>query len=218
MTALDRATLGISLIIVIAGLAIFLAGPLEVMPYHYGADGQADAWAGREAIGAGIVVLGLLTGLFAGGMGAAARRAGDRARTRALRSGQLLILLSFLGLTLFAGVASVTGLTSLGSAVPMAALSTLFLLIGAILGRVGPNPVAGIRTPWSYKSRLAWDRSNRLAGRLLFLIGFLGLAAAPVAPQPLGYQVLVGAVLAAALLSVIESWRVWRSDPDRQPF
>ena len=49
MTALDRATLGISLIIVIAGLAIFLAGPLEVMPYHYGADGQADAWAGREA-------------------------------------------------------------------------------------------------------------------------------------------------------------------------
>ena len=28
----------------------------------------------------------------------------------------------------------------------------------------------------------------------------------------------VGAVLAAPLLSVIESWRVWRSDPDRQPF
>lgn len=218
MTAIDRATLGVSLLIVIAGAAIFLAGPAEVMPYHYGADGQADAWAGREAIGGGIAALGLLTGLFAGGMGAAARRAEDRARARALRSGQLLILLSFLGITLFAAASSLTGLTSLGAALPMAGLSALFLLIGAVLGRVGPNPVAGVRTPWSYKSRLAWDRSNRLAGRLFFLIGLVGLAAAPVAPQPLGYQGLVGAVLVAALWSVVESWRVWRTDPDRQPF
>jgi uncharacterized membrane protein len=218
MTAADRATIAVSLLIVAAGVSIFLAGPLEVMPYHFGADGQADAWAGREAIGGGIVVLGLLTGVFAGGMGVAARRAEDPARARALRFGQVMILLSFLGATLFAGVSSLTGLTSLGSAVPMAGLAALFLLIGAVLGRVGPNPVAGVRTPWSYKSRLAWDRSNRLAGRLFFLIGLVGLAAAPVAPQPLGYQVLIGAVRVAALLSVIESWRVWRADPDRQPF
>ena len=218
MTAIDRATLGVSLLIVAAGVWIFFAGPTEVMPYHFGADGQADAWAGREAIGPGIAVLGLLTGIFAGGMGAAARRAEDAARARSLRYGQLLILLTFLCVSLFSGVASLSGLTSLGSALPMAGLSVLFLVIGAVLGRVGPNPIAGVRTPWAYKSRLAWDRSNRLAGRLLFIIGLGGLAAAPVAPQPLGYQVLIGAVLIAAAWSVIESWRVWRTDPDRQPF
>ncbi|WP_298745806.1 SdpI family protein [uncultured Brevundimonas sp.] len=218
MTALDRATLGLSLLIVAAGAAIFLAGPLELMPYHFGPDGQADAWAGREAIGGGVVGLGLLTGVLAGGMGAAARRAQDRARARALRFGQLAILLTFLCLGLFFGAASLSGLTSLGSAVPMAGLSVLFLLVGAVLGRVGPNPIAGVRTPWSYKSRLAWDRSNRLAGRLLFVIGLAGLAAAPLAPQPLGYQLLIGAVLIAALWAVVESWRVWRTDPDRQPF
>ena len=218
MTAIDRATFGVSLLIVIAGVVIFLAGPAEVMPYHYGADGQADAWAGREAIGAGIVVLGLLTGLFAGGMGAAARRAGDRARARSLRFGQLLVLVTFLGATLFAGAVSLSGLVSLNAALPMAGLSTLFLLIGAVLGRVGPNPIAGVRTPWSYKSRLAWDRSNRLAGRLFFLIGLAGLVASPFAPQPLGPQILIGAVLAAAVWSAVESWRVWRTDPDRQPF
>lgn len=217
-SAADRATVAITLIIVAAGVGVFLAGPTGLMPYHFGADGQADAWAGREAIGGGIVALGLLTGIFAGGMGAAARRAEDRARARALRFGQLMILISFLGVSLFAGVSSVTGLISLGAAVPMAALSVLFLLIGAVLGRVGPNPIAGVRTPWSYKSRLAWDRSNRLAGRLFFLIGLIGLAAAPVAPQPLGYQILIGAVLVAAVLSAVESWRVWRADPDRQPF
>jgi uncharacterized membrane protein len=217
-SASDRATVVVTLLIVGAGVWIFLAGPTELMPYHFGPDGQADAWAGREAIGAGLVGLGLLTGLIAGGMGAAARRAEDPARTRALRSGQLLVLICLLGASLFAGVSSVSGLTSMSAALPMAAMSVFFLLIGAVLGRVGPNPVAGVRTPWSYKSRLAWDRSNRLAGRLLFLIGLTGLAAAPIVPQPLGYQLLIGAVVVAALLSVIESWRVWRADPDRQPF
>lgn len=217
-SAADRATLAITLMIVAAGVWIFFAGPLEVMPYHYGPDGQADAWAGREAIGLGIAVMGLLTGLFAGGMGVAARRAEDAARARSLRFGQLLILIVFLGLALFAGVSSVTGLTSMGAAAPMAGLSAFFLVIGSVLGRVGPNPIAGVRTPWSYKSRLAWDRSNRLAGRLLFLIGLAGVAAAPVAPQPLGYQAVIAAVILAAVVSVIESWRVWRADPDRQPF
>ena len=218
LAAADRATVGIALLIVAAGAGIAFAGPLELMPYHFGADGQADAWAGREAIGAGVAALGLLTGLLAGGMGVAAARAGNPARARALRVGQVLILLSLFGVSLFAGVSTVAGLTSLGSAAPMAGLAALFLLVGAVLGRVGPNPIAGVRTPWSYKSRLAWDRSNRLAGRLFFLIGLVGLAAAPVAPQPLGYRLLIGAVLLAAALSVIESWRVWRADPDRQPF
>lgn len=218
LSATDRATIVISLLIVAAGAGIAFAGPLELMPYHFGADGRADAWAGRQAIGSGVAVLGLLTGVLAGGMGVAAARAEDRARARALRFGQLLILLVFFTLTLFAGVSSVTGLVSLGAAAPMAGLSALFLIIGAVAGRVGPNPIVGVRTPWSLKSRLAWDRSNRLAGRLFFLIGLAGLAAAPVAPQPLGYQVLLGAVVGAAFLAVVESWRVWRSDPDRQPF
>jgi uncharacterized membrane protein len=218
LAAADRATLAITVMIVAAGAGIMLAGPTELMPYHYGLDGQADAWAGRKAIGAGLISLGLLTGLLAGGMGLAAVRAGSPSRARAIRSGQLLILLTFLTLTLFAGVASVTGLSSLGGAAPMAGLSALFVIVGALAGRVGPNPIAGVRTPWSLKSRLAWDRSNRLAGRLFFLIGLSGLVTAPVAPQPLGYQVLIGAVVAAAFLAVVESWRVWRTDPDRQPF
>lgn len=218
LSATDRATIGIAALIVGAGAAVVLAGPLEPMPYHFGSDGQADGWAGREAVGAGIVGLGLITGLFAGGMGLATARTGDAARARALRFGQILILLSLLGVSLFAGVSSLSGLSSMAGAAPMAGLSALFLLIGAVLGRVGPNPIAGVRTPWSYKSRLAWDRSNRLAGRLFFLIGLAGLATAPLAPQPLGYQLLIGAVLLAALWAVVESWRVWRTDPDRQPF
>lgn len=218
LSSADCSTAVITVLIAAAAAWIYFAGPTELMPYHYAADGQADAWAGREAIGGGIGVLALLTAAFAGGMGVAATRAESGAQARSLRFGQVLILTTFLALSLFAGGASLSGLTSLGAAIPMAGLSAIFLLIGSVLGRVGPNRIVGVRTPWSHESRLAWDRSNRLAGRLFFLIGLAGLAAAPLAPQPLGYQLLIGAVLIAAILSGIESWRVWRTDPDRQPF
>lgn len=217
-TAADRATLAIGLLVIAAGAGIALAGPTEVMPTHFGFDGQADVWSGREVVGLTVGAQGLGVLLIGGAIGGFARRSEDPARARTLRMAQLVVLLGFLGAALFSGGISLAGLTSIAGPAPMAGLSALFLVIGAFIGRVGPNPVAGVRTPWSYKSRLAWDRSNRLAGRLFFLIGLAGLALSPFAPRPLGLEILIGAVLLAAAASVFESWRVWRTDPDRQPF
>ena len=45
-----------------------------------------------------------------------------------------------------------------------------------------------------------------------------GLMAAPWIGQPAGTYGLVGGALVAAGLSIFESWRVWRADPNRQPF
>ena len=100
----------------------------------------------------------------------------------------------------------------------MAFLAFILLITGAILGRVGPNPFIGVKTPWAYKSRLAWERSNRLAGRLMFWLGAASLIASPFIAQPAGLIGLIAAVLIAAVWSAVESWRVWRTDPDRQPF
>ncbi|WP_417232618.1 SdpI family protein [Brevundimonas sp.] len=217
-SALDLATWGISILIIGTGLGVLVAGPTELMPVHWNIRGDADDWAGRELVGLMIAGFGLFNLLIAGGLGLYAARADDPARRRALRFGQLVVLLSLTGITLFAGGSSLSGATTIRTAIPMAGLSLIFLLTGAFLGRVGPNPVVGVRTPWSYKSRLAWDRSNRLAGRLLFLIGLAGLVTAPWAVQPFALIALIVASLIAAVWSVVESWRVWRTDPDRQPF
>jgi len=216
--ALDLATYGISILIIGTGLGVLVAGPDALMPVHWNLHGDADGWAGRELVGLMIVALGLVNLLLAGGLGLFAARSKDPARRRALRFGQLVVLLTLTGVTLFAGGSSLSGAVTIRTAIPMAGLSLIFVLTGAFLGRVGPNPIVGVRTPWSYKSRLAWDRSNRLAGRLFFLIGLAGLATAPWAIQPAALIALVVAVLIAALWSAVESWRVWRTDPDRQPF
>lgn len=216
--ALDMATVVLSLMITGLGVWTIFAGPTELMPVHWNASGEADGWGTREQVGgllAGMGVLSLALGL---GMSLFARRAEDPARARALRSAQLVVVLTMPLIALLSASASLGGLTDIGGATPVALISLVILLIGAFLGRVGPNPFVGVRTPWAYKSRLAWDRSNRLAGRLFFVIGLVGLLTAPFAPRPLNLYALLTAIFVAAVWSVVESWRVWRTDPDRQPF
>jgi len=217
-SALNLATVVLSLMVGGLGAWTFLAGPTELLPVHWNASGQADDWGTREVVGGVLVGMAMLTVLLGGGMGLAAGRAEDPARRRALGYAQLVVVLSLPLISLLIASASLSGATDISGALPMALISLVILLIGAFLGRVGPNPVVGVRTPWAFKSRLAWDRSNRLAGRLFFIIGLAGLLTAPFAPRPLGLYALLAAILVAAVWSGIESWRVWRTDPDRQPF
>ena len=217
-SALDLATVVLSLMVGALGVWTILAGPTELLPIHYNAAGQADDWGSRELLGGGLVGLALLTLLLGGGMALAAGRTDDPARRRALRYAQLVVVLSIPLISLLIASASLSGATDISGALPVALMSLVILLIGAFLGRVGPNPFVGVRTPWAYKSRLSWERSNRLAGRLFFVIGLAGLLTAPFAPQPFGLYAIVGAIVLAAVWSGVESWRVWRTDPDRQPF
>ncbi|MGH1560523.1 SdpI family protein [Caulobacter segnis] len=97
----------------------------------------------------------------------------------------------------------------------MALVSAVVGVVGAVLGKTSPNGLIGVRTPWTSGSRLAWDKANRLAGRLFFWGGLAGMLAAPFAPQPIGFQAVYFGVLAIAAIAVFESWRVWLIDPDR---
>ena len=216
--ALDLAS--IVLIVAAASLAMWVgtAGPTTPIPIHFNLAGEADGWAPRGQVAWMIGGLGVIAAATVGGCSLYARRAqADPARRRNLKSAQLVCLLAFTGCV---------GLIAfpLFSAAPpsqganMALTALLLLAVGAFLGRVGPNVAVGVRTPWNYKSKLAWERSNRLAGRLMFGLGLVGLIVAPLAPQPLGFSTLIIGVLIATAWSVFESWRVWRNDPDRQPF
>ncbi|MBW8302615.1 MAG: hypothetical protein K0M78_01440, partial [Brevundimonas sp.] len=138
--ALNAATVGLSLIVGGLGLWTVFAGPTELLPVHYNAAGQADDWGTREMVGGVLIAIAALTLALGGGMGVAARRADGPARARALRYAQLVVVLSLPLVSLIAASASLSGTTDIGGAVPVALMSLVFLLIGAFLGRVGPNP------------------------------------------------------------------------------
>lgn len=214
----DLACIGVGLVTIIGAAAVAFTWPDVLMPVHYGLDGQVDRYGSRLEVGALLGLMGLLLIVVGGGMGWFVPRTQDEARQRALRLSQVLILVVVTATTALMASTMLGQVLSIGTVLPMVAMSLIFFLLGAFLGRVPPNPVMGVRTPWTYKSRRAWDRSNRLAGRLFFLIGLIGLLTSGFAPQPFGFFAMIAAVLIAAVLSIFESWRVWRTDPDRQPF
>lgn len=95
-------------------------------------------------------------------------------------------------------------------------LSAVLALKGALLGKLKPG-LLGLRLPWTCRSRLAWEKAHRLMGRVLFFGGLIGLVSAPFVPffaTVIGLAALVATGVAAG---AIESWRVWRNDPERRP-
>ncbi|MEO0409556.1 MAG: SdpI family protein [Cyanobacteria bacterium P01_A01_bin.135] len=87
------------------------------------------------------------------------------------------------------------------------------LVIGHCLGKVRRNPVFGIRTPWTLQSDRIWNQTNRLGGRLLFVLGLGGAIAAVVgAPGVVLSLVLGGGALIISVGMVIYSYRMWRSE------
>lgn len=194
-------------------IVILRYGPTGQVPMHFGWDGQVDRWGSRGEAAGVVAAMALLSLVTIIGLGHLARGREDRnlevgATIILVVTSLVTVLLASLGLGLIgAGQAS--------GAATMAVVCAAFAVAGGYLGKVGPNRIVGVRTPWSMASPLAWDKSNRLAGRLFFWGGLVGLAAAPFAPQPAGLHATVAGTTVAAAAAVFESWRVWRSDPER---
>ncbi|WP_276813197.1 SdpI family protein [Faecalibaculum rodentium] len=88
----------------------------------------------------------------------------------------------------------------------------LFLIIGNILPKIGPNSVIGIRTSWALQSEEAWNYTQRRGGRLMVLASLVMLLCCFMP----GWQPMAlywSALLAAVLGSVWISWKYARDHP-----
>ena len=196
----------IAAVAVQVGAAALVAafGSRGPIPLHFGWSGQVDAWGDRSDVALIILALATATAATALALPALSR---PRAETAGLLIRAIFPLISAFPSAMALGVIQ-TSATAL-----FAFVSALSLVLGLWLGKVEPNPLVGVRTYWALRSRLAWDKSNRLFGRIAFWSGAIGLLASPVAPQPMGLQLIIATLMVAAALAVFESWRVWRGDP-----
>lgn len=186
-----------------------------IVPVHWDAQGRPNGWQDRS--GAILYLFGLpaiaviLTGILALIPSVEPRRQNLLQSRKAYMAtwAAILVLLAMIQVVL--GL-SMTGYSSkwIPNAI-VAAVGGLFVVLGNYLGKLRSNYFVGIRTPWTLSSELSWNRTHRLGGRLMVVIGLLTLFTSPLIT--VAVAVSVAGMLALAVFLFIYSYRVWRRTP-----
>jgi uncharacterized membrane protein len=215
-----RFALVFSLVLVALGTAaagwVYATLPPDVqVPTHWNVRGQIDGYAGRWSL---FLMPGVVLGitLLLAGLPYIEPRRGNL-----LRSSRAYCAVWISVIMLMSAIQGAIILTALGHHVPMNLLAfggagALDLVIGNYLGKVRSNFIFGVRTPWTLASELSWNKTHRLAGRMLVASGAAILFAAVLnLPGPILVTILLVSVAAIVIIPTTYSYFVWRSDPQR---
>jgi uncharacterized membrane protein len=86
------------------------------------------------------------------------------------------------------------------------AVGVLMVVIGAVLGRIPPNRLVGVRTRWTYADEGVWRRTHRFTGRLMTIAGVALAAVASIGADHTDLVVaLVICIVAPTLAGVLYS-------------
>jgi uncharacterized membrane protein len=89
-------------------------------------------------------------------------------------------------------------------------IATFSIAFGNIVGRLRPNWLVGIRTPWTLSNDAVWRRTHRTAGRLLVPAGLLSAIGALVLPASTAFTAAVTLLVAPLLAAIALSYVYWR--------
>jgi uncharacterized membrane protein len=202
------------------GLASYIAlrGPTGPVAMHLDLAGNVNRWGTGQEAAAAMLLLAFVTLLTLSVF--RSHRFGD-----ASRGNRLVIASAYLcSLVTMAWVTAILAAMGLGrlndgqlvetpAQWGVALLHVTFIVLGAFNGKTTPNRFVGVRNRWTFASRLAWDKANRLFGYLMLTGGVAGLLTLPFVSEAVAWAWAMALPLASCLWTTVESWRVWKLDP-----
>jgi uncharacterized membrane protein len=212
----------VALAIIQAALAVYIYGhgPAGRIAVHFDLYGRPNGWADRQSLGLGMGGLAAFTLLVNLTVRLGQAAAGNLSRTTLLTRALLLAVAALLT-ALFANLAFAPAEGVAPQRLSLTLAWLIVVVVGAFVGKAAPNAFVGVRVYWTLRSRLAWDKANRLLGRILFFGGLIGILAMPFVDAGKGQALVIVWFLVVGLgggaLAIFESWRVWRVDPERIP-
>lgn len=220
-------TISLIAIALMAGMALWasLKLPAENIPVHWGIDGTPDRYGGRtEALfGLWSVPVATAFSAFVFALLPALEPMRDnliksRRAYRAIWVSTMVLMLGVHAGLVWLMVSSLDGVQNSNEFVRfvIAGSGLLFLLIGNYLPKTRQNWFLGIRTPWTLSSEFAWEKTHRLAGRLFMSAGFITIIGAFVVNGIWLVVMLTSLSVGSALISIVYSYFVWRSAPDKR--
>jgi uncharacterized membrane protein len=184
------------------------------IPTHWNLSGEVDGYGGKFAgllllplITSGTYLLLLLLPLVDPGRGNYQNFAGP---FQIMRMAIVLFLAFTYGVMVLAAFGHQIDMTT----VICFAAAALLMVCGNLMGKLRPNWFVGVRTPWTLSSKMSWNKTHRLAGWLLMLMGLLLAALAVFRTTWMLILMVVVDVVCLAWM-VIYSYLVYRRDPNR---
>ena len=199
--------------------------PEGQVPVHWGLDGTPDRYGDRSEALFALWIIPLSTLVTSLILAVAPRLDPNGENLMKSRKAYVVIWCSVMVMLLgvHAGVAllmvrSVTANPDANEFVRfvIAASAILIIIKGNYLPKTRSNWFLGIRTPWTLSSDITWEKTHRLAGRLLMLAGFICLIGAFTLNGGWLIVMLLATLLPAMLISVVYSFFVWRTAPDKR--
>lgn len=153
------------------------------VPTHWDINGRVDGWGPKWV--ATLLTPGIMLGMI--GLFAVLPAISPRKfEIDSFRDSYNVIVVGVMGLFAFIQLTLLSATrnpdSTHSSRILIAGMMFFFALLGNRMGKVRRNFWMGIRTPWTLASDVVWDRTHRLAGRLMvaggLLAGTLGLLGA----------------------------------------
>jgi uncharacterized membrane protein len=188
---------------------------------HWGFDGRPNGW-GTKATGLlAVPFISIGMAILLGWIPAL----DPRLRRNAESSGRtvaLIVALRYIITAMMASGSLIIAAEALGHHLNLSravanVVILLFLVMGNYMGNVRPNYFAGIRTPWTLENDEVWKATHRLAGRML-VFGCLALLVLQFfVSLSVLMPIVIGFVIATALVAVAYSWWLYRGTRPAPP-
>jgi len=219
----DAVTAGFVALMAALAFEVARNGPLGPIAVHFDFRGQPNGWGDRNTIAVMLACVAgftVLANVIVRITIARPPADGRLQRTAGLLRGGAVALGAVIALIFGSLALSPATVDAMGRQRIIMACAWLILIgTGAVIGKAAPNPFLGVRTYWAFHSRLAWDKANRLLGRIYFLGGLVGLLATPFIEVGHGLNLSIVLLILVAGggggTAIYESWRVWKNDPER---
>lgn len=205
----------IAAMLVVSGYAWTTLPDDVQIPVHWGFDGQPDRWGGKWE---GLLMMpgvALLTALVFRIIPVIEPRQRHLMQSSLAFSVVCVAIIGLLAALHILIVSNLLGWIEIGINIAVVfLLGAMFVLIGNYLGKVRSNFMFGVRTPWTLTSEISWNKTHRLAGKMMLASGLVSILSAFIVPD-YAMIVLLVTVLGTTLVAVVYSYLVWKSDPNK---
>ena len=99
------------------------------------------------------------------------------------------------------------GIAKMGSSIPVAVF-LIITLFGNYMGNIRPNYFVGIKVPWTLNNDEVWVKTHRLAGKLWFWGGLVGIATLFLMKNP--SVVLISIVIVISVVPIVYSYIIYQ--------